>query len=128
MADRNEGQQVGGVNNKPPEVPTFFANVVIAYIDSDQLILNFIDYNPKAVDPTNPADTRPDTATQADMLAAPRVARMVTTFTVAANLNDFFNRMLPAVRKARAAPAGTQGHSAVLLPPGAGLKPPEPSP
>lgn len=49
----------------------FYSNVVIAYIDADQLILNFIDYNPKATDPTNPADTRPEVATQAEMLAAP---------------------------------------------------------
>lgn len=100
----------------------FYSNVVIAYIDADQLILNFIDYNPKATDPTNPADTRPEVATQAEMLAAPRVARMVTTFTVAAALNDFLTRMMPGVRKARAAPAGTQNHSSVLLPPGAALK------
>jgi hypothetical protein len=104
-------------------VRTFHSNGVIAYLDSDQFILNLLDFMPKGVDPTNPADTRPDVVTQADLLAAARIARLVTTFTMAANLNDFLNRMLPATRKARAAPAGTQGHSAVLLPPGAALKP-----
>jgi hypothetical protein len=96
-----------------PDPPTYYANNATIFCDQDQMVLIFHQFfqDLSGIDPNKPGKLQPTNSTGADMLASPRVARIVTTFTVAAVLHKYLEDVLPFIRKVRAAPPAIQGQS-----------------